>query len=278
MIRSKPTPLQSMGFACSTSLICVNFTHPIEIVKTRLQVGEFNMEHMIKTEGVVSLWKGIRAAWCREALCTSAKLGGYGPIRDYLGVKGADSPFYLKFIAGSLSGSIGAIMGNPFDIMKTQMMTNTERQIPLGWLMKKIYNENGIGGFYRGLKPNILRAVVLNGTKMACYDQIKTSVVNKTEWNRNDLKCQFTSATGAGFFMSTAVAPFDMIRTRIMNQPVDKKIYNGFIDTATKIYKTEGVASFYRGFFPMWGRFAPQATLQLVIFDNILEMCGFDAV
>ena len=278
MIKTKPTPLQSMGIACSTSLICVNMTHPIEIIKTRLQVGNFNMKQMIKNEGMLSFWKGIQAAWCREALCTSAKLGGYGPIRDWLGVKDGNSPFYLKFIAGSISGSIGAVMGNPFDVLKTQMMTNTERQVPLGWLMKTIYIGNGIRGFYRGLETNILRACVLNGTKMACYDQIKTNVVDKTGWERNDLKCQFTSATGAGFFMSSAVAPFDMVRTRIMNQPTDKKIYNGFIDATTKIYKTEGFISFYRGFFPMWGRFAPQATLQLVIFDNLLEFCGFDSI
>ncbi len=30
-----------------------------------------------------------------------------------------------------------------------------------------------MGGFYRGIDANIMRAMVLNGTKMACYDQIK---------------------------------------------------------------------------------------------------------
>ena len=277
-VNSKPTPLQSMVIASSTSLICVNMTHPIEIVKTRLQVGQFNIKHMIKTEGISSFWKGIQAAWFREALYTSVKLGGYGPIRDYLGVKDGNSPFYLKFFAGSISGSIGAIMGNPFDVLKTQMMTNTDRQIPLGWLMKKINNESGIVGFYRGLETNILRAFVLNGTKMACYDQIKTNIVNKTGWERNDLKCQFTSAIGAGFFMASAVAPVDMVRTRIMNQTVNNQRYTSFIDATTKIYKKEGVASFYRGFLPLWGRFAPQATLQLVIFDNFLEFFGFDGI
>jgi hypothetical protein len=33
--------------------------------------------------------------------------------------------------------------------------------------------QSGIKGFYRGIDANIMRAMVLNGTKMACYDQIK---------------------------------------------------------------------------------------------------------
>mmetsp|Transcript_6287 Transcript_6287/g.15869 ORF Transcript_6287/g.15869 Transcript_6287/m.15869 type:complete len:200 (+) Transcript_6287:143-742(+) len=68
-----------------------------------------------------------------------------------------------------------------------------------------------------------MRACVLNGTKMACYDTIKGHVVEATGWTRKDPRCQFTAAAGAGFFMTCTVAPFDMLRTRLMNQPTDKK-------------------------------------------------------
>jgi hypothetical protein len=46
---------------------------------------------------------------------------------------------------------------------------------------------------------------------------------------------QFFAAFGAGFFMATTVAPFDMVRTRLMNQPPDAKIYNGFVDCVVKV-------------------------------------------
>ena len=41
---------------------------------------------------------------------------------------------------------------------------------------KNLYSQQGIGGFYRGIEANVMRAMVLNGTKMSCYDQIKVSV------------------------------------------------------------------------------------------------------
>ena len=36
----------------------------------------------------------------------------------------------------------------------------------------------GISGFYRGIEANVMRAMVLNGTKMSCYDQIKVTTHN----------------------------------------------------------------------------------------------------
>ena len=184
----------------------------------------------------------------------------------------------LKFLAGSMSGSMGSLVGNPFDVLKTMMMANAKERSSVGTLIRRMLADQGIGGFYRGIEANILRACVLNGTKMSCYDQIKSEVKQRTGWKRNDPRCQFVSATGAGFFMTCTVAPFDNLRTRLMNQPTDKKLYDGFADAAGKILTTEGPMAFYRGFFPMWARFAPQATLQLIIFDNLLTLTGFKAL
>ena len=95
--------LASMGLAGTTALIAVNFTHPIETWKTRLQVNpQFSVTQMVKADGVFSLWKGIQAGWMREASYTTIKLGAYGPIRDALGAKGKDAPFVLKFLAGCI--------------------------------------------------------------------------------------------------------------------------------------------------------------------------------
>ena len=57
----------------------VNFTHPIELVKTRMQVtgagiGE-TVSIVAKQGGVGSFWKGIAFAWGREASYTTVKLG-----------------------------------------------------------------------------------------------------------------------------------------------------------------------------------------------------------
>jgi hypothetical protein len=44
----------------------------------------------------------------------------YAPVRDYLGA-GPDAPFYMKFLAGALTGGVGSVVGNPFDVLKVRM-------------------------------------------------------------------------------------------------------------------------------------------------------------
>ena len=122
-----------------------------------------------------------------------------------------------------------------------------------------------------------MRACVLNATKMGCYDACKNKV-KQSGIVKEGIPLQFMSALAAGFFMTCTVSPFDIIRTRLMNQPTDAKIYNGFVDCFQKILKTEGPTGFYKGFMPIWGRFAPATCCQLVIFEQLRWMAGMKAL
>jgi len=278
----KPTLVESIALGGVSCIFTVNFTHPIELVKTRMQVSGDGLMHVfsntLKAEGIGSFWKGIVWAWGREGSYASIKLGGYAPARDLLGASGADAPFYLKFAAGAMTGGIGSIVGNPFDVLKTLAQANKGEAVPLGTLVKTMHREQGLGGFYRGLNANIMRACVLNATKMGCYDISKGYVSSATGWDRKDVRTVFSSATLAGFFMTLTVSPFDRIRTSLMNQPTDKKIYDGFIDCATKTVKEGGVTSLWRGFVPIWARFAPTSTIQLLTIEALYDACGLKSI
>jgi hypothetical protein len=260
-------------------------SHPIDVVKTRLQVsGEGTRNYkalgisgtvgvIAKEEGPAAFWKGIGAAWMREASYTSIRLGLYEPIKHLMGVK-KDSMFILKFSAGSAAGAIGSIVGNPFDVLKTRMMSSEGKSPPpLAKAASDLYAAQGMAGFYRGLEANVMRAMVLNGTKMACYDTIKTKIVESKAVPAG-LPTQFCSAFGAGFFMACTVAPFDMVRTKLMNQPPDARIYSGFVDCAVKIMAKGGPTALYAGFIPIWARFAPTTCLQLIFFDQVKPFFG----
>ena len=279
--------LRSVAAAGSSAVITVTGIHPIDVVKTRLQVsGEGTRNYkalgiggtvktIFKEEGVPAFWKGIKAAWLREASYTSLRLGLYGPIKKVMGVN-SQSNFLMKFTAGSAAGAIGSLVGNPFDVIKTRMMAFEGKVAPTFWSTSiDIYKIEKYTGFYKGLQANVMRACVLNGTKMACYDQIKQYIV-KTGIIPAGITTQFCSAFGAGFFMATTVAPFDMIRTKLMSQPLHHKIYNGFFDCFLKLLRERGLPGLYAGFIPIWARFAPTTCLQLVIFEQIKPILGVE--
>lgn len=106
----------------------------------------------------------------------------------------------------------------------------------------------------------------------------KGYVTEATGWKRKDVRTSFAAAFVAGFFMTCTVAPWDMLRTKLMNQPTDAKIYDGFSDCLLKTVKADGVASLWRGFIPIWARFAPQATLQLLTIEFLYGICGFKSI
>lgn len=211
----------------------------------------------------------------RELSYTSLRLGLYGPIKKAMGIK-KDSHFLWKFSAGSLAGGIGSIVGNPFDVLKTQMMaTEGTQSVGMVTAAKRLIEAQGYSGFYRGVQANVMRAMVLNGTKMACYDQIKGMIVQSGLFP-SGLLTSFMAAFSAGFFMAITVSPFDMIRTRLMNQPVNARIYSGFVDCCLKIVRSQGPLGLYAGFIPIWARFAPTTTLQLVIFEQLKPIFGVE--
>lgn len=274
--------VESIIYGGAASVIAVNFTHPIETVKTRMQVSGqgigSTVGSLLKAEGPLALWKGIKPAWGRESLYSSIKIGGYVPIRNAIGADRPDASFALKFMAGSLSGGIGSAVGNPFDVMKTIMQANKGESKGMMTLAGELHAKEGVSAFYRGVQANVMRACVLNGTKMSCYDKTKSFVVEQTGWTRKDLKTSFSSATVAGFAMTCTVAPFDRLRTLLMNQPPGEKLYNGFVDCLVKTVKNEGPLSLWRGFIPIWARFAPSATLQLLLYEACLTAAGYKGI
>jgi hypothetical protein len=238
------------------------------------------VKKIVSGEGVPALWKGVNAAWLREASYTSLRLGLYEPCKVAFGCTTKENTTFMKkFLAGSAAGALGSIAGNPFDVLKTKMMTAESATPPsITSTARDLFKNQGISGFYRGIDSNIARAMVLNGTKMAVYDQAKGYVVAFSGWERSSLLTTFFSATTAGFFMTVTVSPFDMIRTRLMNQPVDAKLYNNALDCMVKIATQEGPLTFWRGFMPIWSRFAPTTTLQLVIFEQLRGLLGMKAL
>jgi len=263
--------LKNVFCAGAAAVFTVTFIHPIDVVKTRIQVGEGGLGEVIgdamKNEGPGAFYKGIGPAWLREASYTSLRLGLYEPVKTLVGADQKGAGFLRKFIAGALAGAIGSCAGNPFDVLKTKMMANKDSEAGMGEVCSDIMKAEGFMGFYKGFNTNVIRAMVLNATKMACYDTIKTWLV--ASFALEGLLLQFIAAFTAGFFLTCTVSPFDKCRTLLMNQKggEGEKQFSGLFDCLVHICKTEGVGGLWKGFIPIWSRFAPTTCMQLIAFE-----------
>jgi len=132
------------------------------------------IKSVLADEGAGAFYKGIQAAWLREASYTSIRLGLYEPAKGWVGADGPNASVARKFAAGAIAGGIGSTVGNPFDVLKTRMMAY-EGSEPrgFGYFFGDVMKNQGVVGFYKGIQANIMRAMVLNATKMGVYDICK---------------------------------------------------------------------------------------------------------
>ena len=215
--------------AGASSIVACTFVHPIDTIKVRMQIqvplpdGTKKYPNMIagiKTimaeEGVrYGIYKGIEGAYLRESVYSTLRLGLYEPIKRVAGVN-KDSGIAYKFMAGGASGLIGSGIANPFDLLKIRMQAHKGEYKPPSWHVNEVYSNFGIVGFWRGVAPTMVRAMLMNGTKLAVYDTIKHKIID-LKILKDGVAVQFIAACVAGFFQTVVTAPMDNIKTRIMN-------------------------------------------------------------
>lgn len=161
------------------------------------------------------------------------------------------------------------------------MQSYAEENIAVGFQRKyegiwsafySIYSENGVRGLYRNVSGNIPRSILASGAQLATFEPAKDFMHrHKLSFDNSTLN-SFIAALIAGTAMSIAMAPPDIILTRLYNQPVDDtgrgQYYNGVIDCICKTTKYEGIAGLSKGFWPIYFRIAPHSTIVLLMFDQ----------
>ena len=114
--------------------------------------------------GPGAFYKGIGPAWLREGAEKSMRLGLYDPIKLIVGAVADASPL-RKFAAGAIAGAIGALVGNPFDLIKVRMIANKNgKGEGAGEIITDIYKNQGIFGFYTGFQTSVIKAMIKNAT------------------------------------------------------------------------------------------------------------------
>mmetsp|Transcript_16881 Transcript_16881/g.28601 ORF Transcript_16881/g.28601 Transcript_16881/m.28601 type:complete len:137 (+) Transcript_16881:62-472(+) len=125
----------------------------------------------------------------------------------------------MNFVAGALGGLIGSAIANPADLLKIRMQAQpVGENHSIRWHISDVYRHSGsIAGFYKGVQPTMLRAMLLNATNLGTYDTIKHEIIRR-EILEDGLYCRYISSVFAGFFMALSTSPVDNIKTRVMNQ------------------------------------------------------------
>lgn len=180
------------------------------------------------------------------------------------------SPLALLGMA-AFSGFCGGIVGNPADICNVKMQN--ERSLPPEArqnyrhafdVLRRIGQEQGPRGYFRGVWPNCLRAAGMTGFQLGSYDSCKRFLVEKLNM-QDGLATQFTSSIFASLVATTICNPIDVIKTQTMSS---SKEASSMLTTVKLLTKTEGVSWMWRGWLPSFARLGPHTVATLVILEQ----------
>lgn len=266
-------------FGGSASCFAACFTHPLDLVKVRLQTqGQHGVRrnmvqmfaHVAKTDGLKGLYRGLSAAQLRQVTYSMTRFGVYEELKDKLTT--ADSkPSFLTLVAmASASGFLGGIAGNPGDILNVRMQHDSALPLEQRRNYKnaidgliRMAREEGIGSLWRGVWPNSSRAVLMTVGQLATYDGFKTFLLDKTSLKDN-LTTHFTASFLAGFVATTICSPVDVIKTRVMSSTDTK----GVVHIVTHIFRAEGLKWMFKGWVPSFIRVGPHTILTFLFLEQ----------
>jgi solute carrier family 25 citrate transporter 1 len=173
---TKNTFLSGILAGITEAILVVN---PTEVCKIRIQAQynsvrdtnhiKYKTIHqtfysILTSEGVGPFYRGVIPTIIRQSVNQGTNFFTFYHLKNE-----TDLP---SFIIGAISGSIGPILNNPIDVIKTRMQASTSKPfVPI--IMREIYAQNGWKGFYTGLGSRLLRIVPGQAITFGVYEYLK---------------------------------------------------------------------------------------------------------
>lgn len=253
-------------------------TFPIDGVKTRMQVhkGAATFRHVLQSsvaaQGWASLYRGLQPAVVRHFIYSATRVVLYEDIRNGLagwqGNVGAAAPLWAKMAAGFTAGGLGQLLASPADLVKVRLQTaavvpGSTQYAGVADCIRRTMAQEGVGGFFRGWRPNVTRACLVNLGELATYDEAKRAIMRHSGLS-DGLPVHVGSALASGFFAALCSTPADVCKSRVMSG-----MYPGMLACLVGTVRAEGLPALWKGFVPNWLRLGPWQFVFWITYEGI---------
>lgn len=293
--------------SCIAAATAETVTFPIDITKTRLQLqgerhalaeatpgskvnvyrGMFRTCYgIIREEGVLSLYRGLRPALMRHVVYSGCRLTFYEVIRDHVFKKDKNGkyPLWKAIPTGMMSGAMGQFLASPADLVKIRLQMEGRRRLDgmepryRGTIhaFRSIVKSDGVLGLWKGWLPNCQRAAFVCLGDLTTYDTVKQLLLRKTSLQDNALT-HCLSSICSGLVSATLGTPLDVMKSRMMNQAYKNgkgEFYSSTTDCLVKTVRGEGLLALYKGFVPIWSRMAPWSLTFWLVYEEVRVLAG----
>lgn len=187
-------------------------------------------------------------------------------MKDTLSTNSPSKKWFLYLASGAISGTVSRTMTAPLDRFRL-LIQMAPQKVKFHQVVKKSLRENSIKALWRGNMINVLKVGPEISIKFGTYQEIKNRLSHENE--KLSTKNKLISAGSAGMLSQMIVYPMDTLKTRMTIRRRGQ--YKGIFGAIRKIYTSEGVGAFYRGYKAALLGIIPYASIDLVTFDSLKE-------
>ena len=148
---------------------------PFENIKTKMQTDAKQYTNISTTlricfekRGIGGIYSGLYATIMRQSINQASNFTTYA----YLKKKNPNPTTQESMIMGTISGSIGPILNNPIDVIKTRLQNSHYNYGTTSNAIKTMYKVEGIPAFYKGFFWRLLRVAPGQGIIFGCYETL----------------------------------------------------------------------------------------------------------
>ena len=130
----------------------------------------------LRRAGGASFFRSLPTTLAMNAPYCSLMMMSNESLKKWLNPSGKfDLATYL--VSGGLSGAIAGGLTTPLDVVKTRMQKKENEDMPVSQCLRRILNDEGIGGFYKGMGIKIGQTIGTSALMFAFYDTILRWIV-----------------------------------------------------------------------------------------------------
>ncbi|XP_057661516.1 calcium-binding mitochondrial carrier protein SCaMC-2 isoform X1 [Diorhabda carinulata] len=173
--------------------------------------------------------------------------------------------WWRHLAAGGVAGAVSRTCTAPLDRLKVFLQVNPSRQKIVD-CFQNMLKEGGARGLWRGNGINVLKIAPETAIKFAAYEQVKRLIKGDSQHVLSIYE-RFVAGALAGGFSQSAIYPLEVLKTRLALRKTGQ--YKSIADAAYKIYVTEGLRSFYKGYIPNILGIIPYAGIDLAVYETL---------
>lgn len=254
MKQDEVNPVKDMIFGAISGVIGKTIEFPFDTIKVRLQsslvpISTFQMIKATYKEGIIKgFYQGLKAPLIGACLENAILFSSYNSCLEMVKTVENDVSLTHKAMSGAFAGFSVSFILTPIELVKCQLQvsnlanegTKRAKQSNIySSMIWKIYEKDGITGFWKGLSPTLLRETIGTMIWFTTYEVLSEYLDRKRPSELNSL----ISGALAGATFNISMFPIDTIKSNIQtNDILDHGTTNSF-EIARKI----GIRGLYSG-------------------------------